>query len=55
MKDRVEIMTILGTGLAIVAIMVTMFINLGSKIDGFQAEMRDIHGRVSAIEVTVGI
>jgi hypothetical protein len=42
--------TVIGAFVASMAITVTMFINLGTKVDGFQAEMRDLHGRISKIE-----
>lgn len=34
-----------------ITVLVTMVGAINTKIDGFQAEMRDIHGRVSKLEV----
>ena len=44
---------IVGAFIASMAITVTMFINLGSQIDNFQSEMRDLHGRVAKIEAKI--
>jgi hypothetical protein len=60
--------TVIGSFLATMGIMVAMFMNLGNKIDAglcalrtemgpkidnFQAEMRDLHGRVAKIEAKI--
>lgn len=46
---------VLACAIGVIAMQHSDFQKLESKIDNFQAEMRDIHGRVARIEVMVGV
>ncbi|MFO7881206.1 MAG: hypothetical protein R6U52_01550 [Kosmotogaceae bacterium] len=52
--DLVTLMTIVGCFAAVIAVMITLFLYLGSKSDNIQTsiyqEMKDFHGRLCSIE-----